>query len=75
MSDIDQHKLDNSYHTQGYPNHYTDDEWDKWEAEREAERERDQAKRDDDRERTPRGSAKVKAPLLPVIPKATPATV
>ena len=71
LSDIDQHKFDNSYHTQGG---YTDEEWDKWETERDAEREREQAKRDDDRERTPRGSVKTKAPLLPVVPKGSSAT-
>ena len=67
VSDIEQHRIDNSYHNQGGPNHYTDEEWDKCTAERDAERDREQAKREDDRERTPRGSAK--APLLPVVPK------
>ena len=64
VSDIEQHRIDNSYHTHGG---YTDEKWDKWTEEKDAERDREQAKRDDARERSPRGT--VKAPLLPVVPK------
>ena len=61
VSDIEQHRRDNSYHVQDGSDKYTDEEWKKW-----YDRD-DEPGYDDGRERSPRGGAK--APLLPVVPK------
>ena len=70
LSDVEQHKFDNSYNTQGFPNHYTDGEWQKWHDHDDAD---ENPGYDDGRERSPRGGA-VKAQLLPVVPKGSSAT-
>ena len=64
MSDVEQHRIDNSYHNQGGPNHYTDEEWDTW------------YDRDDDPGKgvrsTPYDNGEPfcpKAPQLPIVPK------
>ena len=59
ISDIEQHRRDNSHHD-CTGNFYTDEDWDKWNAAAAAQREID-------RERSPMGG--VKGPLLPVVPK------